>query len=445
LSKLIELKTFLLEKIGGKFFRHVGLLTVANLLGAVLSLAQGILVARWLGAELYGTAALVMSYPGLVYTFFDARSSQASVKYLSEFHAQEDKEKVLATCKLGYTIDGAIALIACLVIFVTAKWAALNVVHNPEVVGLIIVYGAAFIPRGLVGTSRAVFSTLGKFPLMAGLDALTTCLRVVLVLALVLSGWQVAGVVWGNAIAMVGTGLIYGVMGWREIRSRWGQFPIRGKWQALKVRQREILSFLGYSNLDALVGMLPKQLDVLLLGFYRNPTEVGYYQLAKRLVNIASYLVSPLQSVTYPQLSRLWIENKEALRQRVGKLALQIGLPLGLTLLLTGTMVLPAILPVLFGEDYIPAIAATQILLVATAIWLMFFWLRPLYLTMDKIKVWTLGIGVYSSIFIVLSFPITINYGYLGLSYWRTISTMFFYCIMISKLFFKYKNEPNIF
>ena len=64
------------------------ILTVANLAGAALSLIQGVLIARWLGPESYGVAALVMSYPDLVYTFFDARSSDASVKYLGEFHAR---------------------------------------------------------------------------------------------------------------------------------------------------------------------------------------------------------------------------------------------------------------------------------------------------------------------------------------------------------------------
>ncbi|MFZ8853885.1 MAG: lipopolysaccharide biosynthesis protein, partial [Armatimonadota bacterium] len=75
------------------FVRHVGVLTVANGVGAVLSFVQGILVARWLGPELYGVAALVMSIPSLVYTFFDARSAEASVKFLSEFDARGERER----------------------------------------------------------------------------------------------------------------------------------------------------------------------------------------------------------------------------------------------------------------------------------------------------------------------------------------------------------------
>ena len=186
---------FYAKVIERKFVREVGVLTLANVVGAGLSFAQGIIITRWLGPQLYGVAALVMTYPGWVFTFFDARSSEASVKYISEFQAKGDRERVLGMCKLGYIIDLGIAILAFLTVFCTASWAAQAIAHRPEAVGLIVVYAAAFIPRGLVGTSRAVMVTLGKFPLIAWIETLTTFLRVVLVLGLALGGWQVAGVV----------------------------------------------------------------------------------------------------------------------------------------------------------------------------------------------------------------------------------------------------------
>src|SRR5712692_4268608 len=116
--------TFRTQVIGRKFARDVGILTVANFVGAALSFVQGILVARWLGPELYGVAALVMSYPNVVYTFFDARSIEASVKFLSEFHGRNEREHVLAICKLGYAVDFAIASMSVLVVVISAPWAA---------------------------------------------------------------------------------------------------------------------------------------------------------------------------------------------------------------------------------------------------------------------------------------------------------------------------------
>ncbi|MGQ4648728.1 oligosaccharide flippase family protein [Lyngbya aestuarii] len=428
------MKNFKAKLIGRKFVRDVGVLTIANFVGALLSFAQGILVARWLGPELYGVTALVMSYPGLVYTFFDAYSSQASVKYLSEFHAQGEQQRALAMCKLGYVIDLAIAFLAFGTVLISANWAAREVAHQPEAVGLIIVYALAFIPRGLVGTSRAILSTLGKFYLMAWIEFLTTGLRVILVLCLVLGGWQVSGVVWGNAIAMVATGLVYGFIGQIETRRSWGSILSQGKWQVLKPQRGEIFRFLGYNNLSTLLGMLPKQMDVLLIGYFRNPLEVGYYSLAKKLVSMVSYMAGPLQSVTYPEISRLWgLGGKHALRQKVQRLALQVGLPLGLAVSATVVLV-PFFLPLLLGEDYRPAIAATQLLLIGSATWLACFWLRPLYFTIDQIKTWSLGIGIYAFVFVVLSIPVTVNYGYVGMSVLQSLGLTVFQIFMAIQL-----------
>src|SRR5712692_6415227 len=395
--------TFRTQVIGRKFARDVGILTVANFVGAALSFVQGILVARWLGPELYGVAALVMSYPLLVYTFFDARSPEASVKYLSEFHVRNERDRALAMCKLGYMVDSAIASLTFLVVLITAPWAAQSVAHRPEAVGLIMIYAAAFVPNALIGTSCAALMTLGRFVLIAWVDVLANFLRVTLVLGLVLTDWQVPGIVWGNAIATMATGLLYGIIARVLIRRAWGVSPLQGAWSTLKGRRREIFSFLAYNDLNALLGMIPKQLDVALLGYFRNPMEVGYYRLAKNLAGAVSYAVRPLQLVIYPDLVRLWGSgDQQIFHQKVRRLLLQLGLPLGLAVL-AGTQFVPFVLPSLVGHAYRPAMVATQLLLVGWAIWLAFFWVRPAYFSMGHVRLWSIAIGIYTVGFVALS------------------------------------------
>ena len=420
---------------GRKFVQDVGILTIANFVGAGLSFIQGILVARRLGPELYGVAALVMSYPSLISSIFDARSCDASIKFLSEFHAHNERDRVLAICKLGYAVDFAISSLALIVVVVSAHWAARNIANRPEIAGLITVYALAFIvPQALAGTSRSVLSVLGRFELVALVEGLTTVLRVVLVLGLVISGWQVTGVVWGNAVAMVATGLLYGVIAWVLIRRTWGMSAFQGDWQALKGRRREILGFLAYSDLNALLGMIPKQLDVLLLGYFRSPVEVGYYKVAKSLSGAVSYLVGPLQSVTYPEFARLsGFKDKQAVRQEVRRLAFYVGVPLGL-ITLAGTSMLSFILPIFAGEAYLPAVAATQLLLIGTAIWLTFFWLRPVYFSTGNIKVWTVAIGIYAIAFLLFSIPLTLKLGYVGMTIASSLAAIVFHAAMATRL-----------
>jgi len=362
-----------------------------------------------------------MSYPALVYTFFDARSPEASVKYLSEFHVRGERDRALVMCKIGYAVDFVIASLAFLVILATAAWASCHIAHRPEAVGLILIYGAAFLPRALSGTSRAVLATLGRFPMIAWLDTATTFLRVGLVLGLVLSGWQIAGVVWGNAIAMLVTGVLYGAVAYRLVRSTWGASWMQGKWNELKGKRREIFGFLAYNDLNALIGMIPKQLDIVLLGYFRNPTEVGYYKLAKSFSGGIGYFVSPLQSVTYPKLAQIWgIRDREGFRRHVRRLAFGVGIPLGLAILL-GIAFVPFIVPLLVGETYLSAIVAMQFLLVGSAVWLAFFWLRPMYLAAGEIRLLAQLWGCLAALSVVGFFLIIPQFGFVGLAIWQAI------------------------
>lgn len=411
--------TFRERIIGRKFVQDVGVLTIANFVSAVLSVIQGLLVARWLGPELYGVTALVMSFPSLVHTFFDARSAEVSVKYLSEFHAWGERERALAICKVGYAVDFVIAFITFLVVLIMAPWAARSIVHRPEMAGFVTLFAAAFIPRSFVGTSYAVLATLGRFPLVAVLDAITTALRVVLVLGLVLLGWQVAGVIWGTAAAIAVMGLVHGIVAHVLIRRTWGASWLSGQWESLRGYRRAMIGFYAFNDLNASLGMISKQLDLVLLGYFRNPTEVGHYKLAKSVAGAVGYIVKPLQSVVYPDLARRWcVGDMQSLWERMRKLAVQVGLPLGFVCLLT-TAFIPFIGPILAGETYRPAMVASQLLFIGSAVWLSLFWLRPMYYAQGAVKAWTI-INIFIVFMSIIGFFISIPlWGYVGLASWQ--------------------------
>ena len=409
------------------FVRHVGVLTVANGVGAVLSLVQGVFVARWLGPELYGVATLVMSIPSLVYTFFDARSAEVSVKFLSEFDARGERERALAMCKLGYAVDLAIALLTFFSVLVTARWVASRIVQRSEMEMLILVYAAAFLLRAFVGTSYAIMASLGRFLLIATIEILTTILRVGIVLGLILAGWQVAGFVWGNVVSIAVTGLLYSVYAYSLAKRQWGGSWLRGNWQWLKEHGREIFGFLAYNDLGALWGMIPKQLDIIILGYFRGPTEVGYYKLAKTISSRVGYLVGPLQSVVYPDLARLWgIGDRLRFWRKVKHLAWKVGAPLGL-LILAAIACVPLILPVIFGLSFNSAVPATQILFIGYGLWLVFFWLRPLFMAHGWMREWAIFIGLYAFISFVGWLIFVPYYGYIALCLWWLLALIIGY------------------
>lgn len=424
-----NIKNIILNKFKGKNFRNVGILTISNFVAAVLSFLQGIIVAKILGPSSYGIVALIMSYPSLVFSFFDAKSGTASIKYFSEFHVQGENQKVLAMAKLGYIIDISIAFLVLITISLSANWAAINIAHQPEAEGLMRIYSFSYIPKALTDTSKAWLTTLSKFSLIAWIEVITTLMRVCLILSFVFIGWQIKGVILGNSITNILIGLIYGIIGWIKFKQICGKYPSEGKLINIKEKKKEIVSFVGYNNFTVLLGILTKQMDIILLGYFQTPKEVGYYQLAKKLSGVVNFIVSPLQSVIYPELAKLWtLENKQKFHLKIRNLAIKTGFPLGLIVLASIPFV-PWLIPLTVGKAYIPAIKVTQLLLIGYGVWLGFFWLKPLFLARVLVKEWTACTLIFSLFTMVGWLIIVPTQGYVGMSLWWSLSSVFVYTI----------------
>ena len=407
-------RNFYFNIISRKFGQDVGTLTIANFVSAALNLAQGILVARWLDPELYGVAGLVMLFPGFVYALIDSRAAVAAVKYFGEYRALGEQARALAICKLTYAADTGVACLAFVIVAIGAQTAARIIVHDPQVAGLIIIYGASLLPRALVGTSNALLVALGRSPLIAVIETAGSAIRMALVICLVLGGWQVAGVVWANAIAAVVLGLFYAVATWLLIRRAYGASIMAGRLQSLKGERREILAFFTYNNLNAFITIVSQQLDSILLGYFRGPTEVGYYRLAKNLSGVVDYLKVPLFSVSYAQLARIWgLGQKEMFRRRARELVLWIGVPLGLAVLTSAGLV-PFVLPFLVGESYSPAIGVTQVLIIASAVSIPFLWQRAIYLVRNLVRDFLIVNSIIAIAFIAICPFLVWKWGYIG-------------------------------
>lgn len=395
---------------------------MARFAGAALSVIQGIIVARWLGPEQYGVAALVMTYPAVLFSFLDAKSGAASVKFLSEFEAQGNSRMSLAMCKLGYIVDLTIAAITLGLVAATAWWAEEHIVRAPGVTGLMIVYAIAFLPWALAGTSKSILSVHGRFQVIAWSGFATTLIRVVAVIVLVLAGWGAAGLVWGNILGLVLTGVVPSIFVFNAVQKSWG-----GSWPSasikdLESRRRDILRFILFTDLAELLGALSKKIDIIVLGFFTGPQEVGYFRLAKSLTSNVGLLGRQLQTVAYPRLSRLSASPARRTADDLArKFAFTIGVPMGIAVLAM-ILIIPWVLPVLVSDSFESAVVLTQILLARASIVLAFFWIRPLYYAHGHVKTWAAIVGVFGILTFAGYLIVTPIWGATGMAGWRSIA-----------------------
>jgi O-antigen/teichoic acid export membrane protein len=164
-----------------------------------------------------------------------------------------------------------------------------------------------------------------------------------------------------------------------------------GPWLGARVadigeERRGLVRFLAWTNLGSLVGLLGKEADALVLGLARGATDVGYYRFARSAAAVAGSLVGPLQSVAYRRFAALHgAGDREGIGRAARRASMRAAIPLGL-LMLAALPFVPFAVRLVGGDAYRPAAGAAQVLLVGAALWMCFFWIRPLLLTLGDVR-----------------------------------------------------------
>jgi O-antigen/teichoic acid export membrane protein len=224
----------------------------------------------------------------------------------------------------------------------------------------------------------------------------------------------------GVVFVLLGAAALTSVLMWS-----WG---LRAAWKVLSrgwVRQpvtrldelgREMLRFAILGNLSGTLSSMMNDGDLLVLGFLRNPLEVGYYKLAKSICQVAYLPEMPLVDASYPEFAaaaarRSWGEFR-ALMRRGSKIAALWLLPVSVVLLVLAR---PAI-GTLYGPSFLPAAAALAILLIGVNVDGVLFWTRASLLSMGE-PGYPTAVNLWSTIIkYALAFVFVPTGGYLALA-----------------------------
>ena len=135
-----------------------------------IAAVQGILVARILGPSGLGAAALIVAFAGVMYSIVDARSSDASMKYLGGYIAHAKYKEALAVARLTYAVDLGVSVGALALVALTSSWASHHLVGGSEPAALFVVMGFGYAARFPVATSQSILLTMGRFVLVGRLQ-----------------------------------------------------------------------------------------------------------------------------------------------------------------------------------------------------------------------------------------------------------------------------------
>ena len=394
--------------LGGR----IVLLWRAEAFTLVIGIVQLAIVARLVTPRELGLASLAISYPSVVYAFLDPRASEATTRFFGAYWARGDDRKSLAAIRLSVGADAAFASISFVIVLASAGWVATQLLDEPTLRWLLVLTAASFIVRTPYGASQAVLGVTDRFRSMSRIRMGATVFRAALTISLAAAGMDAAGLVISSAVSSTLEAL------WSAVAAR---SAVRERTQALRrVRiadlgpdRRTMLRFLMATSVHRTLGALTKQLDTVIVGYLAGATQAGYLRVAKTGSGLVAAVVGPIQSVLYPRVSeaRSAGEGLDLALATARRLTVPLALGAACTLPLV-----PAVIRVGMGDDYVPAARAAQWAIAAGLVWLAFAWLRPLALALGELRLLLVNASLVVSASLAGYFLVADDHGAAGIT-----------------------------
>jgi len=328
-----------------------------NLVGAVCNqaalLGVTMLVARRLGRVDVGVYAQAYAVLALLGTLSQTGLTTALTRFVAVHLAERDQGAVRGTVRLGLAVVTTVAVLLSAALFFSVPWLVQEVFHEPRLelpmrLIALTLPATAFTNAALAATQG--YRTMKPFALIGLVFEPLT--RLGLVATLLLLGAGLPGVM----AALLFSTLSAAVLAALALRRVMGPPAAPATY-----RPRQLL---GFSAMSGVAGLASNGLiwaDTVLLGMLGNSGQVGVYNVATRLVQLATFVMVPINAAFSPRIADLYQRGRmEQLRHTYG-LATSwiIRLSLPAFVLLT---VFPRDLLALFGRGFAAGAAVTVIL-----------------------------------------------------------------------------------
>ena len=316
--------------------------TAANVAVPLSALLTGPLLARYLGPADRGTLAAVV-VPLTLVTLLGAVGLPEAVTYAVAARLAPLRQVLRAGLAIGFVTGVASAAVI---------WPLAPVLlrNSPEYVGLMRWMTVLVVVSMAMAAVRAAAQGRGRFDLSNAERWLSVLTRVPLLVVLAVAG---ALTVTSAALATYATGVVAMMVLWYVLRER-DEPPVP---RAPRL-ERKLLTFGAQAWIGTVASILVLRLDQAVLAPLVGAAQLGFYAVAVSLAEVPSTLQLAMRDVMFPTATDRGDPHLIARSNRI--LMLLSG-----ALAVVGAVACPLVLPLLFGDDFEPAVRMAQILFLA--------------------------------------------------------------------------------
>jgi O-antigen/teichoic acid export membrane protein len=249
---------------------------------------------------------------------------------------------------------------------------------------LIWLYALVILGNATLETTTGAMQVFDRFAVQAKVNILRRVLYLLGVLTTWAAGAGVIGVLAAYLLGNSAANVMQARAAFKEARERIGPAWWRAPLRSLKGQWQEMRNFALITNLGSTLTLIVRDSDLLLLGFFRGATEVGYYKLALQLLKIPFATGTPMMSAIFPEIARtIGKRDAKGSRRLLGRGTL-VAAAWVLPLALGALLFTPWIIRTFFGQEFLPAVILVYILLIGNTVGKLLFWSRPTLLALGR-------------------------------------------------------------
>jgi O-antigen/teichoic acid export membrane protein len=359
-----------------RVIRNSGYLLFSN----VFSVIQSVLTGRLLGIMGFGIVGTITTFASTLNRLFSFRMNELVVKYYGEAMERKQLQRAAAIVKASLIAESITSLLSFGFCALFASYAASNIADDPTLTPQFILYGTIILANIFMETTTGVLQVNGKFRAQAVITFISSLSTAAIIVWAYLAKGGLLEIVIAYMAGKFVLGIGTAIIGFKELRKSLGSDWLRTPFSYLPPI-KELTKFAFSTNISSTIIMLVRDNEVLWVAYFLSPLEAGYARAALAIINFVQLPITPFISTTYPEINRAitqkaWGHVKELLRKITTiSGAWTIGASIGLAIF--GKWLLS-----LYGVDFVPAYQTMMIFLIGLGFANIFFWNRPLLLSL---------------------------------------------------------------
>ena len=409
------------DRLLQKIVRNAGYLLSSNVLGMGLSVVQSILAGRLLGVAGFGVIGTIIAFASTLNRLFSFRMNELVVKYFGESLAKGEKEEAASIVKASGLGEIGSAVLSFLILLAAAPFAARRLADDPSTRQFFIIYGTIILANFATETSTGILQVRNKFRQQAALNLISSFFTAGIITWAFFTEKGILAVITAYLTGKYILGLGTALLGAREMNSTLGSGWWKTSFKHLPPI-KELTRFAVSTNISSTIIMLVRDNEALWIAWFLSPVEVGYAKTALAIINLVQVPITPFIATTYPEINTAVVkEDWTLVRRLLKRITLISGGWTGITSI--GLVIFGRWLLLFYGSEFLPAYIPMLIYLAGLGFANIFFWNRPLLLSLGlpivpyKISLWS---GIAKIILAFLFVPV------LGLNFEAALLSGFF-------------------